>query len=206
MRGVVALVVVLLAGRARADGPELQRMRFLERGENLTVTTRINKLFDTGAYDALKSGFPSTVVVQTWVYPKRSSSPVAWTRERRSAVYDLWDDVYVVRLCDRCAPVRVRHQSEAFKLLTELTDLPVAAVADLPYEEIHYLAMRVDLNPVSPETWTEVQRWLSQGSGGGMDRGGAYFGSFVSVFVDQKLAGADRVLRLRSQPFFRPSP
>jgi len=51
-----------------------------------------------------------------------------------------------------------------------------------------------------------VRRWLSQGTGGGLDRGGAFFGSFVSVFVNPKIAEADRVLRLRSQPFYRPKP
>ena len=66
--------------------------------------------------------------------------------------------------------------------------------------------MRIDLNPVSPETLTEVRRWLSQGTGGGLDRGGVFFGSFVSVFVNPKIAEADRVLRIRSQPFFRPKP
>ena len=33
-----------------------------------------------------------------------------------------------------------------------------------------------------------------------------FFGSFVSVFYNPKIADADRVLRLRSQPFFRPPP
>ena len=48
------------------------------------------------AYNALKSGFVSTVVIQTWVYPKSSTEPVAWTRDRRTVVYDLWDEVYTV--------------------------------------------------------------------------------------------------------------
>jgi hypothetical protein len=199
----IALSLVALPARAD-DSPELQRMRFIERGVNLTVTTRINKLFDTSAYNTLKSGFVSTVVVQTWVYPKSSTSPIAWTRDRRTVVYDLWDEVYTVRLCEKCKPMKVKYQSEAFKLLTEITDQPVAALADIPYDDIYYLAIRVDLNPVSPETLTEVRRWLSQGTGGGLDRGGVFFGSFVSVFVNPKIAEADRVLRIRSQPFYRP--
>jgi hypothetical protein len=59
---------------------------------------------------------------------------------------------------------------------------------------------------VSQETLAEVRRWLSNGSGGGLDRGGAFFGSFVSVFVNLKVPEADRVLRIRSQPFYRPEP
>jgi hypothetical protein len=71
---------------------------------------------------------------------------------------------------------------------------------------VFVLKMVVELNPVSKETLAEVRRWLSQGNGGGLDRGGAFFGSFVSVFYNPKIADADRVLRIRSQPFYRPAP
>jgi hypothetical protein len=202
-RLVPMLAVLLVALTARADDdPELQRMRFIERTTSLTVTTKINKLFDTSAYDSLKSGFITTVVVQTWVYPRNSTQPIAWTRERRTVVYDPWDEIYTVRLCEKCKPQKVKFQSEAFKLLTELNDVPVAQLADIPYEDIYYLALRADLNPMSAETLTEVRRWLSQGTG--PDRGGVFFGSFVSAFVNPKIADADRVLRIRSQPFYRP--
>jgi hypothetical protein len=33
-----------------------------------------------------------------------------------------------------------------------------------------------------------------------------FFGNFVSVFVHPKIAEADRLLKLRSQPFYRPQP
>jgi len=71
---------------------------------------------------------------------------------------------------------------------------------------VFYLRVTVQLNPVDKRTLAEVRRWLSQGTGGGLDRGGVFFGSFVSVFVNPKIAEADRVLRLRSQPFYRPKP
>ena len=51
-----------------------------------------------------------------------------------------------------------------------------------------------------------MRRWLTQGTGGGLDRGGSFFGSFVSVFVNPKVAAADRTVRMQSQPFFRPKP
>src|SRR5262249_58019727 len=100
----------------------------------------------------------------------------------------------------------VKYPADTLKLLTTIDALPVAKLTDLPYGDTFELAIRVDLNPVSKETLAEVRRWLSQGTAGGVDRGGAFFGSFVSVFVNPKIAEADRVIRLRSQPFFRPKP
>ena len=206
---VAALVVVALPLPARAQSddekPQPQHVRFVERGEDLTATTKFGQLFDEPAFRALRSGFPSTIVIRLWVFPRDSNAIVQFTPMIRSVVYDIWDEIYTVQL-ETGSKVKVKSPAEALKLLTTLEDIPVAKLADLPYEDVFVLAMRIDLNPVSKETLAEVRRWLSQGTGGGLDRGGAFFGSFVSVFVNPKIAEADRVLRLRSQPFYRPKP
>ena len=181
-------------------------MRFVERTEDLTVSLKIGGLFDYAAFQGLSTGYPSTIEIQTWVYPRDSSEVVAYTRNVRTVTYDLWDEIYTVKLCKECKPVSVKSPAEALTLLTSVDDWPIAKLVDLPFEDVFQLAIRVDLNPVSKETLAEVRRWLSQGTGGGLDRGGVFFGSFVSVFVNPKIAEADRVIRLRSQPFFRPRP
>jgi hypothetical protein len=205
---VVALLLVTTVARARADDDDtlqLQKMKFVERGDSLYVTTSIGKLFDFEAFQGLKSGFASTVAIQIWVYPKDSREPIAITTLVRSAVWDIWDEIYTVKACKTCPAQKVKSPAEALKLLTSIDDFPVAKLADIPYDDIYYLALRADLNPVSKETLTEVRRWLSQSSGG-IDRGGVFFGSFVSAFVNPKIAPADRVLRVQSQPFYRPAP
>lgn len=214
---LVALAVVLTAApRARADDhddddkPEVQRMTIVERGNVLTMSANITKLFDSSAYQALSSGFATTVQLRIWVYPAGSTSVVAFTRIARSAVYDMWDEIYTVQLSDDEKPIKVKSPAEALKLMSTIDGLPIADVADLPYGDatnnVFYIALRADLNPVDKRTLAEVRRWLSQSSGGGLDRGGTFFGSFVSVFVNPKIAEADRVLRVLSQPFFRQKP
>jgi hypothetical protein len=200
---VFALCSVALADD---DTVEAVHMAFVERGDDLVVTTKIQKLFDEAAYAALGTGFESTIVINTFVYPQKGSEPIAAAKIVRSVVYDIWDETYIVQLESSAKPVRVKFQSEALKLLTTIDNLPIAQLVDMPYEDVFVLQMNVLLNPVDKKTLAEVQRWLSQGTGGGLDRGGVFFGSFVSVFVHPKLADADRVLQLRSQPFFRPKP
>jgi hypothetical protein len=202
----VALFLAAAPARAEDDVPEYQRVKVVERGEDLTVTTNITKLFDSTAFAALGSGFLTTVELQLWVYPKDSTAPIAYQRIVRTAVYDMWDEVYTVKACDSCKAIKVRSPAEALKWLSSIDDMPVAKLTDMPYEDIFYLAIRADLNPVSKETLAEVRRWLSQSTGGGLDRGSVFFGNFVSVFVNPKIAEADRVLRVRSQPFYRPKP
>lgn len=208
---VVALMLVAVAAPdawGDDDKPEVQRMRFIERGSQLTVTGNIAKLFDQAAYEQLSSGFPSTIQIGSAVYPRGGTSAIAASVELRTIVYDLWDEQYVIRIESKTGKRtrKVKYRAEALKILTALEDLPIAALSDVPYQDVFYLTLTVQLNPVSKETLAEVRRWLSQGTGGGLDRGGVFFGSFISVFVNPKIADADRVLRIRSQPFFRPKP
>jgi len=214
---IIAAAIALGAAPARADNddkPELQRMRFVERGDDLTVSTLppptggIGKLFDASNYEALGSGIESTIVIRIQITPQDSDDPVAEQLIRRSVVYDVWDEVYRLQLDERGGQKKfqVKYRAEALKWLVAIEDVPVARLAVLPVEKVYVLKMVIELNPVSRETLAEVRRWLSQGTGGGLDRGGAFFGSFVSVFYNPKIADADRVLRIRSQPFFRPPP
>ena len=202
---------VLAAGPALAaddDRPVKQKMKFTEKDGTIRVTTSIAKLFDSAAYEALGSGFESTILVRMWVYRKGESEPVGFQVLQRKVIYDMWDEVYEVQLegPGGATKSKVKYRAEALKLLTSIRSVPVAYSDDLPFGEHHYLVMVIELNPLSEETLAEVRRWLTKGSGGGLDRGGGLFGSVVSVFVNPRVAEADRVLRLRSQPFYRPRP
>jgi hypothetical protein len=203
---VIVLGLCLMTGIARADDtkPELQKMRFVERNDVLTVSgTALTKLFDNAAYDALDDGPASTVIIRIWIYPQGSNSPVGGAALQRQVSYEPWDEIFYLNIDGK--KFKEKRKADALRRLTAFDDIVVARLASLPYDQVFLLAMQVELNPVSKETLAEVNRWLSQGTGG-LDRGGAFFGSFVSVFVNPKFPEADRVLRLQSQPFFRPKP
>jgi hypothetical protein len=214
MRTLVAisLLLVAIARPARADDddddekPVYQVMPFVMRGDHMYASVSIAKLFDRAAYDALDSGFTSTVVVRMWVYPRDSTTPVAFNLIQRQVLYNLWDEVFELRFTGPSGQrvFKEKRKAEALKRLTSLDDIPIAPLSVLPIEARFILAVEVELNPVSKDTLAQVRRWLSQGTGGGLDRGGAFFGSFVSVFVNPKIAEADRVLRIQSEPFYRP--
>lgn len=211
---LIAAAVLAIATAARADTdedkPDIQRMRFVEAGDQLQVSTLapggIGKLFDTTSYEALSTGIPSAVVIRIQITPQGSDAPVAEQLIQRTVVYDVWDEIYTLRLDQPGGrkTIKVKYRAEALKWLTTIEDLPVARLAVLPVNQVFVLKMVVELNPVSKETLAEIRRWLSQGNGGGLDRGGAFFGSFVSVFYNPKIADADRVLRISSRPFYRP--
>jgi hypothetical protein len=207
---VAALVVALgLGATVAADNrPELRDMKFAERGSTLYITTDVTSVFDEAAYHRLEDGLLSTVVIRLWVFPKGSKRPLAFQLLHREMVYDLWGEAYEVALTgpNGRRVYRVKYRAEALKLVTELHQFAMADLSVIPYDEPIEVAVVAELNPVSAETMAEVRRWLSDGSGGGLDRGGSFFGSFVSVFVNLKVPDADRVLRTRSKTYTRRRP
>lgn len=200
--------LVLLAGTARADERIVgKKMWFGERSGNLAVSTSYTELLDEQAYERLGSGFATNIVARIYVYRKGRDLPVSFAMASARVVYDLWDEVYVVRT-DGPRGRRTRRfksRADALVALTEFSELPIAALSDIPRGDLHYTAIVVELNPVSEELMAEMRRWLTRPAGStSVDRGSSFFGSFVSVFVNPKMPEADRVLRFRSQPFFRP--
>jgi uncharacterized protein DUF4390 len=198
-----------LAADARADNdaPERQTMRFIESGESLLVIASITKIFDATAYERLDSGLRSTLVIRVYVYRDGKQEPVAYQLLRRQVVYDVWDEVYEVRLEGPGGrrDLRLKTRADALKAMTELDGLVIAPLADIRLEEHHVLGIVVELNPVSAETLAEIRRWLTQrATSTGLESDSSFFGSFVSVFVNPPLDQADRVIRIQSQPFFRP--
>jgi hypothetical protein len=205
---VAAMVAHAGPARADDDAPEQVHVRLVERGDWLTMSTKINKLFDNAAYAALDSGFVQTVIIRMWVYPQGGNEPIAFTALERHCVRDMWADEYDLLFVDQNARTKVvvKRHADALEQLTDLSEIQIAQSALLPYEQVFQLAIEAELNPVSKETQAEVRRWLSRGAGNDLDHNSTFFGSFVSVFVNSKLPDADRVLRLRSQTFFRPKP
>lgn len=204
----LALFATLAAATPAAADDEItgRKMTFAERGKHLIVTTTFGELFDPAALDALSSGFPTTVVVRTYVYTSKDELPVSLAVVQIDVVYDLWDEIYVVRVQSPLGSSTTRHPSRArvVAAVTALRELPIAPLTRIAIGPHHFCALVAELNPVSEELQIEMKRWLTRRAGeGGLDSGSSFFGSFVSVFVNPKLQAADRVIRLRSQPFYR---
>jgi hypothetical protein len=203
----ISAAVAIAAPEARADdGVELRRMSFAERGGNLTVTTSFTELFDAGAYERLDSGVASLIVVRLYVYKKGEEMPISFVLANIRIAYELWDKIYEVRFEGPLGirELRFNRRSDAFRAITSLERFPVAPLSRVAVGPHYFLGMVVELNPISRELLAEVRKWLSQRPGRSrLNAGSSFFGSFVSIFVNPKLAEADRILKLRSQPFYR---
>jgi len=156
-------------------------------------------LADPELVKKLSSGLPTVIVMRAYVYREGQDVPVALAARVCRVVYDLWDEVYRVHLSE---PERERDQAAVLdgvlRLCTEARDLPVVRRGLLEVQQPYFLAVVVDVNPVSPEIVDQMHRWMSRPSGStGIGPSDALFGSFVQLFVRQ-IATSDKTLTFRT--------
>lgn len=149
----------------------------------------------------LLSGLPQTLLMRVYAYPVSSREPAAVTAVSCRVAYDLWEEVFRVQLqtdqTDRA--VIARSLSEVHELCLVMRQHGVGRAED--YARLSgrsiYFAVSVEQNPISRGTIERIRRWLSRPSSNSMG-GDAFFGSFVSLFVNRQIGAAERLLQFRS--------
>ena len=204
MRRILPLAVLVVASAARAqEGEEIpeKRLAFVERNPMLTMSGPFTEAFDPELLDQLTSGFATTVVLRAYVYKRGSDVALWWSAATWRVVYDLWAETYLIQIRDYNGERNYteKKKAEALRLATTMNELPVAPLAVLVPEVEYFVGVEIEINPVSPELLAQVRRWLVRPALGGA----SFFGGFVSIFLNPKVAEADRTLRFRSQVFYR---
>lgn len=204
----VLLGVVTANASARpSDGPE-RAAKLDDDGRTLTLSVDYPDLFDPVQARRLDSGFATHVVARAWLFRDGKGKPEALALRTFRVAYDLWDEVYLVEEHDESGTHTYREPKRegALRRITSLTRLSIAESGRVPEGVRHVVAVLVEVNPVSPELLAQVRRWLTRPPEAHRftDAGESFFGSFVSIFLNPRVGDAERVLRFRTSPFFRP--
>jgi hypothetical protein len=206
---VLGLLVATLLSTPRpalAESVVFKRGRFIQRGKELSVTVGFREMFDRKLRDRLRSGFATTVVMRIYLYRKKDGKPIALSVRTLKAVYDLWKERFVLRAQDHRGTryVRLKSEKKVVDRLTSLWRFPIATVGQIRPSTHYFVAVIAEVNPMRDEVLAEVKRWLRNPHGGHRKVGGeSFFGSFVSIFINNKIRRAEKTFRLKTQPFFR---
>jgi hypothetical protein len=157
-------------------------------------------LSDPALVKKLSSGLATVVAMRAYVYPEGSDSPVFLAPRVCRVTYDLWDEVYRVKVSEQ------EHEREqaavldgVIRICTEARDLAVVRRSALTAGQPYFLGVVVDVNPVSQEMVDQMRRWLSRPTGStAIGPTDALFGNFVQLFVRQ-IATSDKTLTFRTQ-------
>ena len=151
----------------------------------------------------LSSGLPSVLVMRAYVFEDGRAEPIALAARTCSVVYDLWDEVYRLKITDTAGErsQAVINPEGVIRRCAEAQDFPIVTRALLRKDKPHFLGVIVEVNPISDATLQQIRQWVSRPTGAtGLTAGDALFGSFVGLFVRQ-IGTADRTLLFRTQSF-----
>ncbi len=152
----------------------------------------------------LMSGLPTTIATRAYVFPDDTlRKPLALSAQTCKVVFDLWDEVFRIELIQggkRKKTVAVNVEG-VMRNCTEMRRLPLLSLDLLQPHGDYFVAVMVEVNPLSKEMLAKIKRWVSRPNGAGaVGPGDSLFGSFVGLFIT-KVPEADRSLTFRSQGF-----
>lgn len=200
---VLSTCIATTAAVARAQEDVPQRrlgVRYADGTPRLTFSAR--DLLDADARDKLQSGLPQTVVMRIYAYRDGETAPVAVSARSCRVVYDLWEEVFRVQVQTEGSDTTVTEDDVAGVLercvVVRREQIGEATDYRRHRGERLYFAVLFEFNPLSPATVERIRRWLARPSGGRVESD-AFFGSFVSLFVNRRIGEAERIRRFRSQ-------
>jgi hypothetical protein len=152
----------------------------------------------------LESGLPQNLFMRIYAYDADApSEPLAVAPLGCRVTRDFLDDSYRVQL-QTASGDRTESLPNLDAVLARCLVVRGLQVGDparwrsLRGRRVTF-AVLVELNPLSPDTVRRIRRWLATSGGGRVDND-AFFGSFVSLFVNRRIGSAERTLSFRSQP------
>ena len=183
--------------------------------ELLSASFVYRDLVDAKTEVELSSGLPVTLSLRVYVLHEGEKTPVALAVRSCRVVYDLWDEVYRIRILSHDARAAaadapktggernvVAFSTESLlRQCAEATSLPIVSRKALVRNTRYFLGVLAEVNPVSAKTLEQMRRWVTRPPGATeIGPGDALFGSFALLFVHE-LSDADRTVRFRTRAF-----
>lgn len=173
----------------------------------VTLTVSFRDVVDAEISKKLQSGLPTVLTMRGYVFPEAGGDPIALTAKSCRIVYDLWDEVFRIQLTQpggQSSAVAVNVEG-VLRNCGEAKKMPLAARALMGDSVRYFVAVLVEVNPVSPEMLDRIKKWVTRPTGASaIGPGDSLFGSFVGLFV-AKVGDADKKLAFRTQAFAAPT-
>ncbi|WP_437623468.1 hypothetical protein [Sorangium sp. So ce1151] len=172
------------------------------------LTVSFRDVVDGEISKKLLSGLPTVITMRGYLFHESGGTPVALAAKSCRVVYDLWDEVFRIQLIQaggQSSTVAVNVEG-VLRNCAEARKLPLVERSLVRDGSRYFVAVLVEVNPMSAEMLDRIKRWVTRPPGStAIGPGDSLFGSFVGLFVT-RIGNADRRLAFRTQPFFPPAP
>lgn len=208
----LALSVILGARPAAADNQPtapaalpLQRANFAWDKALLRASFSYRNVVNAPSPLAQKmtDGLPHTIAMRAYVWKDGEATPTDLVARSCRIVFDLWEEVYRLEITDRAGQRNTAaiNAEGVARQCAEARDMPVIDRPALTAGQRYFLAVIVDVDPVSPQMLAQLKAWVTAPKGSSaVSPGGAIFGSFVSLFI-RNIGASLQSLQFRTQEF-----
>lgn len=200
---VVSALLCMCSVWAIAQSVPIRTFGIAWRGSTPRLAFSARDLITDDVAHKLQSGLPQATVMRVYAYDEANGQPVALAPLSCRVVYDLWEEVYRVQIQNATSQgsETVTTLNAVAQRCLSVRALGLGTDSEWQARRGHrvYFAAIVELNPMSADTVQRIRRWLAQPQGGGRVESDAFFGSFVSVFVNRRVGAAERTIGFRSQ-------
>jgi hypothetical protein len=195
-----------IAQTARPTAPgelPVRQANFAWDHDLLRATFSFSDILDPAVREKLSSGPASTIAMRAYVFKEGDANPVMLAVQTCQVSYELWDEVYQVRLTTRAGTTQqpVANIGGVERMCARAQDLVVSSRASLTPGASYFLAVIVDVNPVSEEVRSQMRQWMQRPVGAAeVGPGDALFSAFV-LLLFRDAGGSDRTLQFRTRSF-----
>ncbi|WP_438017966.1 hypothetical protein WMF18_02265 [Sorangium sp. So ce315] len=172
------------------------------------LTVGFRDVVDGEISKKLLSGLPTVITMRGYLFHETGGPPLALAAKSCRVVYDLWDEVFRIQLIQaggQSSTVAVNVEG-VLRNCAEARKLPLVERSQLRDGSRYFVAVLVEVNPMSAEMLDRIKRWVTRPPGStAIGPGDSLFGSFVGLFVT-RIGNADRKLAFRTQAFLPPAP
>ena len=151
----------------------------------------------------LSNGPVVTIAVRVLLFREGESVPLRAVAQQCEVTYDLWEDVYRVKLskAGRTEDLSAVNVVGVKRLCTQSQNLPITTRSVLAPGTPYFLEVLVDVNPVNEAMRAQMRQFMQRPAGAGeVGPGDALFSAIVGLTV-RDAAGSDRSLAFRTQSF-----
>ncbi len=177
----------------------LRSERYTWDGDLLRANFSFSDVLTPAIRQKLGNGTSSTIVMRAYLMQEGETQPVRIVLHQCVVTYVLWEEVYKIQVGTK--DQAVINMAGVERLCAQAQDLAVAPRAALRPGVPHFLAVYVDVNPVSEEVRAQMRQWVQRPANAAeVGTGGSLFSALAGLLF-RDVGGSDQAVQFRTHNF-----
>jgi hypothetical protein len=171
-------------------------------GNGVLADFSFSAALDAEIQTKLSRGLPTSLVFTGLVYAQGKAAPISTTVQTCRVTWHVWEEMYRVEIT-RSNSATVRRDwtptvAGVTRRCAQADGLLIADRAQLGPNQPLFIRGKLQINPISPEVYSKIRRWISRPARTRtVTAGSALFSTFTGLFM-QRIEDAERTISVET--------